>query len=311
MQANFKPGDKVQELHGTGAGVVKTILPKGRVIVSSEEWDELEYHVSQLILIESPTVVGKELPSAEVLSEAVNQLDKPNGIWLGFITKPGTEMCQLMARNHTQTPVFLHFLVKPGTVSGKSVFKDTLLIGKEASLYEFLPPVSGTGELWTFQVLFLTQGTEDPIPPLVSTKRFRPKDYHKSKETSGEICWFTSLQPDLIPEESESNDRSKARIHLPARVVDLHQEKVIDVQSRSLMTEKDILREQIRVFQENLDKAIAVNKDSIIFIHGIGSGVLKQTIQDFIASHPYPVVLRSEPAAFKEFGTGAIEIFIE
>jgi hypothetical protein len=311
MQANFKPGDKVQELHGTGAGVVKSILPGGRILVSSEEWDELEYHSSQLILVESPVAAGKEPLQEESLAEAGKQLDKPEGIWLGFSAKPGTELCQLIARNHTQTPVFLHFLVKPGTEAGKSVYKDTILVGKEAPLYEFLPPVNGTGELWTFHLLFLTKGTEDPIPPLVSTKRFRPKDYHKSKESMGEICWFTSLQTDAPMHESESLNRGENRVHLPARVVDLHHEKVIDVQSRSLMTEKDILREQIRVFQENLDKAVAGNKDSIIFIHGVGSGVLKQAIVDFIASHPYPVVLRAEPAAFKEFGTGAIEIFIE
>jgi hypothetical protein len=311
MNSNLKPGDKVQELHGTGAGVVKTILPGGRVLVSSEEWDELEYHSSQLILLESPVANENGPLQEDILPEVEKRLDKQEGIWLGFRAKPGTEMCQLIARNQTQTPVFLHFLVKPGTETGKSVYKEIIPVGKEADLYEFLPPVNGTGELWSFHLLFLTKGTEDPISPLVSTKRFRPKDYHKSKESMGQICWFTSLQADVPVHESETLNRGENRNHLPARVVDLHHEKVVDVQSRSLMTDQDILREQIRVFQENLDKAIAGNKDSIIFIHGIGSGILKQAIIDFITTHPYPVVLRAEPAAFKEFGAGAMEIFIE
>jgi dsDNA-specific endonuclease/ATPase MutS2 len=44
---------------------------------------------------------------------------------------------------------------------------------------------------------------------------------------------------------------------------------------------------QIQVFEKELDIAIADGRTSITFIHGIGSGKLKNAIFAYLASHPF------------------------
>lgn len=311
MSSKLHPGDKVQELHGSGTGVVKAILPNGKVVVNSDEWEGMEYSESELIRIESPREVK---PSAAMDAEVhppESSFSGEQGLWLGFFPKPNTEFCNLLARNQTDISVFVHFMIRPGTPEGRSLFKEIIPSGKEVFLHEFLPPVSGTGELWQFQIVYLTNGVEHAIPPLVASKRFRPKDYKKRKDVSGEICWFTCLKHEDSPShEDKAQSSSEPRIIKPPRVIDLHMEKIIDAQSRSLMTDSDILREQNNAFKKALDLAIATNMDSIIFIHGIGSGVLKQNIEDFVKANDYPIELHSKPASENEYGLGAIEILI-
>lgn len=311
MATKLHPGDKVQELHGSVTGVVKAVLPNGKLLVNTEEWDRMEYFESELIKIDSPKEETQSSEKDADIQKVESSFSGEDGIWLGFVSKQNSELCNLLVRNQTSVSIFMHFMLKPGTAEGRSIFKEIIHSGKEVLLYEFLPPIAGTGELWEFQIVYLTNGVEHSIPPLVTTKRFRPKDYKKSKDLAGAICWFTCLKPDDIGNDTElSKNSSDARIIRPPRIVDLHMEKIIDAQSRSLMTDSDILREQNNAFKKALDLAIATNMDSIIFIHGIGSGILKQNIEDFVNANDYPVELHTKPASEKEYGVGAIEIFI-
>ncbi len=104
-------------------------------------------------------------------------------------------------------------------------------------------------------------------------------------------------------------DASKARDHIePARsVIDLHIEKITDDWQR--LSNLEIIGIQLRTFEKYYDLAIAHLQPSLVVIHGVGSGRLRDDIHELLK-------LRKEVKTFvnqydPRFGYGATEIFFE
>ncbi|MBC3540236.1 Smr/MutS family protein [Rufibacter sediminis] len=72
------------------------------------------------------------------------------------------------------------------------------------------------------------------------------------------------------------------------------------------MSNSEILRHQLGVFQDNLDRAVAANMHEIIFIHGTGNGVLKKEIQKVLSRNPH--IKFYEDARKEKFGYGATKV---
>jgi hypothetical protein len=124
--------------------------------------------------------------------------------------------------------------------------------------------------------------------------------------------------PDKMIEEDTGLDKlaakgykiyeaSKARQHLePARsVVDLHIEKLTDHWKQ--MSNYEILQLQLKTFEKYYHLALAHHQPSLIIIHGVGEGVLRNEIHDILR-------LKKEVKSFvnqyhPNFGFGATEIF--
>jgi hypothetical protein len=104
-------------------------------------------------------------------------------------------------------------------------------------------------------------------------------------------------------------DAAKAREHLesPRSVIDLHIEKLTD--NWQHMSNLQIIAMQIKTFEKYYDLAIAHLQPSLIIIHGVGSGRLRDEIHDLLKH-------RKEVKTFvnqydPRFGYGATEIFFE
>jgi hypothetical protein len=104
-------------------------------------------------------------------------------------------------------------------------------------------------------------------------------------------------------------EASKARQHLePARtVIDLHIEKIADDWKR--MSNYEIVSLQLKTFEKYYHLAVAHHQHSLIVIHGVGEGVLRDEIHDKLR-------LKKEVKSFvnqyhPNFGYGATEIFFQ
>jgi hypothetical protein len=104
-------------------------------------------------------------------------------------------------------------------------------------------------------------------------------------------------------------DASKARQHLePARsVIDLHIEKLTD--SWQHMSNLEIISLQLKTFEKYYDLALSHLQPSLIVIHGVGSGRLRDEIHDLLK-------IRKEVKSFvnqydPRFGYGATEIYFQ
>jgi len=104
-------------------------------------------------------------------------------------------------------------------------------------------------------------------------------------------------------------DVAKARQHLepPRSVVDLHIEKITD--DWSGLSNHEIVSLQLKTFEKYYDLAVAHMQPSLIVIHGVGTGRLREEIHEQL-KHRKEVktfVNQYHPA----FGYGATEIFFE
>jgi hypothetical protein len=104
-------------------------------------------------------------------------------------------------------------------------------------------------------------------------------------------------------------EAKQARQHLdpPRSVIDLHMEKLTD--DWKGMSSQDILDMQLKEFEKWYENSVAHIQPSLIVIHGVGSGRLRDEIHDILKT-------RREVKTFinqyhPRFGYGATEIFFQ
>jgi dsDNA-specific endonuclease/ATPase MutS2 len=69
------------------------------------------------------------------------------------------------------------------------------------------------------------------------------------------------------------------------------------------MKTEDILAFQLQVFEQRLDEAIVAGASEVVFIHGVGNGVLRNEVQKRLSKHPHVEYFKD--AKKEKFGYGA------
>lgn len=87
-------------------------------------------------------------------------------------------------------------------------------------------------------------------------------------------------------------------------IVDLHIESLIEYPEG--YSSSEFIRIQLNHFRSELDKAMVAKMHSIVFIHGVGNGKLK----DAIISELKELNLNYRPGDFSKYGIGATEVII-
>lgn len=102
---------------------------------------------------------------------------------------------------------------------------------------------------------------------------------------------------------------SQAKKHLepPRTVIDLHIEKLTDNWKK--LSNYEMLQLQLKTFEKYYDLALAHHQPSLIVVHGVGEGVLRNEIHDILR-------LKKDVKSFvnqyhPSFGFGATEIFFQ
>jgi hypothetical protein len=113
----------------------------------------------------------------------------------------------------------------------------------------------------------------------------------------------------LAAKEYKIYEATKARQHLePARtVIDLHIEKLADDWKH--LSNYEIMSLQLKTFEKYYQLAFIHHQPSLIVVHGVGEGVLRDEIHDILR-------LKKEVKSFvnqyhPDFGYGATEIFFQ
>lgn len=169
----------------------------------------------------------------------------------------------------------------------------------------------------TFQALSFSSGNLKPKAPLVVERRFRAKDFSTSKAQIEEINkygWLLRLdEPTLVIDAKKLKEsfftqkEEKHKVAKPNKEVDLHIEKLRD--DYQFLSQTDILNEQLAKFQQALDAAIVHQMPSIVFIHGVGNGTLRDHIHKAISKHPQ--VKTFMDARKEKFGYGATDVIFK
>ena len=255
-----------------------------------------------------------------------------DGVWLTFLPVMDTdefgdvvvEELKLHLVNHTRTAYIfnykLHFFGEPDFELKNTIqpFEDFYLHDIEFASLNDSP---------SFDFEFsLVQPAKNKETHYETSVRLKPKQlFAKIEELKQKnLATFSQLlfenYPDKVHEEKvemgklaakgyKIYEASEARKHLePARsVVDLHIEKLTDNWRR--MSNYEIVSLQLKTFEKYYDLALAHHQPSLIIIHGVGEGKLRDEIHDKLR-------LKREVKSFvnqyhPNFGYGATEIFFQ
>ncbi|MFD2561136.1 DNA mismatch repair protein MutS [Aquimarina rubra] len=93
--------------------------------------------------------------------------------------------------------------------------------------------------------------------------------------------------------------------NVPPMEVDLHIHKL--VKSTKGMTNHDMVTLQLDTAKRQLDFAIGKRIPRIVFIHGVGQGVLKEELKYLFGRYDN---VKISDADYKKYGLGAMEIYI-
>lgn len=102
----------------------------------------------------------------------------------------------------------------------------------------------------------------------------------------------------------QSSAKSRTNFIFPKeKVVDLHIEEL--VKDASKMTSGQIISHQLAVFEKEMDDAFRQHLSSIVFIHGVGSGVLRSSIREALKKFDN---IRYADASSQKYGHGATQV---
>lgn len=107
------------------------------------------------------------------------------------------------------------------------------------------------------------------------------------------------------PGPAYSKKSSKKQVKHPVEEVDLHIDQLIDHKGR--MSNTEIIQIQLNYFQTLLDRAIQNNVSKIVFIHGVGEGVLKAELRRILDRYEN---ISYYDASYRKYGFGATEVVI-
>ncbi len=116
---------------------------------------------------------------------------------------------------------------------------------------------------------------------------------------------------DAVKQEKESKKRSSAakvkpkERHIPKFEVDLHIHHL--TQSTKGMTNFDMLNLQLDTARSQLEFAIRKRIPKMVFIHGVGEGVLRQELETMLGRYNN---VQFYDADYKTYGLGATEVRI-
>lgn len=120
-----------------------------------------------------------------------------------------------------------------------------------------------------------------------------------------------SVVEDVVTHQSVAKERKKSDAILKHKtsknkaVVDMHIWELVDDHSR--MTSQEIFNVQLGYFEKCLYSAIDHNFKSVVFIHGVGTGKLKEEIMQILDEKDN---LNYRPASMAEYGVGATQVDI-
>ena len=269
----------------------------------------------------------------DVKKENPSQLAKiQDGVWLTFLPVMDTDEfgdivvkeLKLHLINRTETPC--HFIYKLNFFADTE-FELKNLISPFEDFYLHDIPFADLNDNPAFEFeFFLVQPDKKKADFYKSSLKLKAKQLfariEEVKEKNLATFSYNLLEryPDKLIEDKVEMGRmaakgsrvynvKEARQHLepPRSVIDLHAEKLTD-DWRNL-SNYEILSLQLKTFEKYYELALAHMQPSLIVVHGLGTGKLRDEIHDILR-------LRKEVKSFvnqyhSQFGYGATEIYFQ
>ncbi len=316
-------------------GVVVRFLSGNRVEIEIEDGFRIPVMQSELVVVspmEAERFTAPEQAAAlrdtlapqratTPLGTSAGQVLASVGLYLAYVPQNDRDVALYLV-NNTDWEVLLTVAEdRDGKTRGlqSAALKPKTLLKLVGETY-----VADRFEQWPtllIQALYFRPGLGQPArAPLQKRLKPRPQAFVKSKQNvpllnqpghvfqlddEGSNAAMTppeTLRAALLEPKTEPN--TMVVVEKPAAVVDLHIEKL--VAGTLPASSGDMVTVQLLAFEKNLENALATGMPHITFIHGVGSGKLRQELHRQLSRHPQ--VRFFEDAQKDKFGYGATKV---
>lgn len=318
-------------VHGREEGVVYAFLPGNVVEIEIEDGFRIPVMKNEVVTIspvESQRMVKPEEPKpAAARADVIVPRNAPfaeKGIYLAFISINDRALTVHVVNNTDWILPFTATAASESVTTGLAA--GVLQPRTSQKLTEVLMKDFETWPVFDIKVLYFREGNHQLPVALNKRIRCRAQSFYKNKgkvpvlakdgfvyqldeenlkretpgisdDVAGEIKASMLGQP--APEQKS--------IPKPEQVVDLHIEKLVN-NAKSLSNDA-MLKKQLDVFESSLESAIANGMDEITFIHGAGSGALKNELHRRLGKNQHVQFFKD--ALKEKFGYGATLVKIK
>ena len=137
---------------------------------------------------------------------------------------------------------------------------------------------------------------------------FTASELVKIEKEQHELTKFSDINNPLLKEKTNLNKSKKSLFKKEKNEiileVDLHINKL--VKSVKGLDNYDMLNIQLDTAKRKVDYAISKKIPKIVFIHGVGEGVLKSELQSLLNKYS----VKYYDASYKKYGLGATEVYV-
>lgn len=341
----IKVGDRVKFLNDVGGGVVTGFINKKTVNVEGEDGFEIPYPIHELVNISAPEnhesisaeaeQEEKESTQEQIFVEAkgeiINGKDDPD-FYFAMVPanskNPVNAEIELFLINNSNFRLMYSYsyLTEKGVeIAETGTLKSNARIKIDSLLQEDLSELPDFG----FQIIYYRETSREWFLPIVKRFRVNPVKFYKEKSFQPnsffrQNAMLLKIASDSINEnldaitddefkklvKDKTSDEGRVK---PLRkktpdevVVDLHVTELID--NAEGLSNREILEVQMEHVQSEMNAAIRDRVKRIVFIHGVGQGVLKQEVAKILQTKFKKYYFQD--ASFKEYGYGATMVIL-
>jgi len=336
----FEVGDTVLLLHSNEEGQVIEIINEKMVMVDVKGV-KFPAYIDQLDFPYFKRFSQKQMFPQKKQKQFVDDIrkEKPaaapkvvDGVWLVVFPKFQTDEfgdevvddLKLHLVNRTETAYQFTYRLN---YFGKTEFELKNIVHPFETFYLHDEPFANMNDNPSFEFIFSLAQTnkkkadyyESILKPKAKQLFARIEELRDKNEPSFSFKLFDNYPDKAIEEKMDLGklaskgyriyDAKRTREHLdtPRSVVDLHIEKITD--SWEHFSNYEIVSMQLREFEKYYDLAIAHMQPSLIVIHGVGTGRLREEIHELLK---YRKEVKSYVNQFHpSFGYGATEILFQ
>jgi hypothetical protein len=341
-------GDKVKFLNDVGGGTVKGFQSKNIAVVENSDGFEIPIMINQLVKVEDAPAKEKinrdfskkpETKKAEPVSEPKPPIeiipgnDEPKFFMAFYPINQDNpvggeiEVYLINDSNYSLLYHYCHF--------ESGVYKTVEAGELEPNTKNYLEGISQSDlnslpKFW-FRIIPYRKEEKKLTTPIVkdvevnALKFYKEKSFTKSSFFKGRAMVFDLLPNPMIDEigkltekdfkkvvqekdvENRDEEPKKVKKRTPDIVeVDLHIHELIE--NSGGLSNHEILQIQMDKFHSEMKSAIETRVNRIVFIHGVGNGVLKQEIHKKLKSTYAKYFFQD--ASFQEYGYGATMVIL-
>ena len=324
-------GDRVRLMRGREEGVVTKILANGLIEIEIEDGFSIPVKNSDVVVIHemeqkvfNPTPASRIEPQIMDRRSSTNEILANKGIYMAFVPNNDRELSQYLINNTDWEMPFMlsvgsdphHKGLAAGTLKAKTTLKIQNILVKDFEEW-------GT---FTFQGFLFRLAFMKLPEPIIKKLKFRVNTFFKNKSKAPLLNQDAHLfqldaedsvtpvnltiDPAKIIEQMFEKQTPIPVMTLPSKPslsVDLHIETLTP--DAWAMTNAEIMNLQMSTFERQFEAAIANGMDEIIFIHGVGNGILRDSIHKRLSGNKN--VQFFEDAQKEKFGYGATKVKIK